>query len=123
MKPKGIRSSEMQEGIHRVLDWMESVSNDFYADYINENLKLNMYKIKHDFFKQFNQYVIVRRGMSYIIQDNFNNKELLYFPFNFDNQEHIHRKVLHTCDMLNEGNLIYRLENNTLNTASQVTWG
>ena len=75
MKPKGINNSSMREGQYQVFDWLESIGDDFYADYITENLKLNIYKIKRDFFEQFNQYVIIRRGMSYIIQDSFNNKE------------------------------------------------
>lgn len=111
MKPKGINNSSMREGQYQVFDWLESISDDFYADYITENLKLNIYKIKRDFFEQFNQYVIIRRGMSYIIQDSFNNKELLFFPFTPITKDKIYRRVSHTCSMLNDGNLIYMLDN------------
>ena len=102
---KGITSSEMLEGINRVFTWLDGNSDNFYADYIDENLDLKIKKMRTDFFNQFKRYFIMRRGFSYIIKDNKTNKEIFQFPFEEDTKDKVYAEVVHTCQMLNTKDL------------------
>lgn len=116
---KGIKNDSILEGMHQVFTWLSSVE-DFYEDYINHDLSLNIEKLRKDFFKQYKEYVIIRRGLSYIIQNNTTTKQILRFPFTLDTKDKVYQEVVMACDMLNNGNLIYMLENLNDNIVNHI---
>lgn len=102
---KGITNSDTIEGINRVFLWLEGKTEDFYADYIDQDLNLNIMKLRADFYHQFKRYFIIRRGFSYIIKDTKTDKEIFQFPFTEDTKDKVYAEVVHTCEMLNNKEL------------------
>lgn len=106
----------VMKGIYEVLTWLESIEDT--TEYIYDGM-IDIQSMKIDFLSQYDKFIIIRRGMSFIIQNKDNEKVVARFAYTEYDEEDIYQKVLDICHMLNDGSLIM-LENLNNNIVDNI---